>query len=96
MEEIVNEYPKMLYKHPADESQEHSFITVNNEDEELEAGDKGYQTDPHVPVVKEDNGIKVEQPTSDPSIISEKADSPKDILEDQHMNDKPDGEKIEE
>lgn len=128
--EVTLEYPKMLYLHPVDKTQEHKFVTVANCEEEKEAVGKGYKLEPHVPVpadVKDYEQVAYEeapgsgsqrwygegtdwahtsgagltddttanQPTHDPAIVAQKADSPKDILEDQHMNDKPDGGKIE-
>lgn len=95
MEEI-QEFPKMLYKHPADPKKEHTFITVNNCDEQDEAIGNGYQEKPHVPVVEDGNGIEVKPPTDNPEVVPHEAESSKDVLEDEHMNDKPDGEKIEE
>lgn len=49
-EEIIQEYPKMLYLHPVDKTKEHKFITVNSCDDENDALKAGYKLEPHVPV----------------------------------------------
>jgi len=79
-EENIEEFPKMLYKHPNDKAQEHTFVTVNTAEEEKQAKSDGYKPEPHVPVVKQDNGIEKDQPTKNPEVIPHKQDSPKTSL----------------
>lgn len=46
--ESKQEFPKMLYLHPADKTKEHKYIVVKTQDEMDEAGKNGYQVEPHV------------------------------------------------
>lgn len=54
------EFPKMLYLHPADKTQEHKFIIVNTEGEMDAATDKGYKVEPYIPY-KEAQGSGTER-----------------------------------
>lgn len=94
--EEVQEYPKMLYKHSEDAAKEDTFVIVNTEDEQTQALANGYDEKQHVPKTEGDNGVPLTPPTANPEVVPHEEDSPKDILEDQHMNDKPDGEKVAE
>jgi hypothetical protein len=44
------EFPKMVYLHPKDKTQEHRYKVVENEDELAAALKVGYQKKPHVPI----------------------------------------------
>lgn len=48
------EYPKMLYLHPVDKTQEHRIFVVNNAYEQENAMAEGFKTQPHIPVVPAD------------------------------------------
>ena len=52
------EYPKALYLHPVDKTQEHKAITVKNADEQAVAEKDGYQVKPHNPVTPEDTAYE--------------------------------------
>jgi hypothetical protein len=52
------EYPKMVYLHPKDKTQEHKFAVVNNPVERAAAEKNGYQAKPHVPVTPEDTAYE--------------------------------------
>ena len=118
-EEQFYEFPKMVYKHPEDKSKEHTFVIVNNCDEQDKAFAKGFQIEPYVPetdkqmdtiVIVQGSGSERyneagdwtqsagEGITYDTSkvLVPVEQDSPKDVLEHQHMNEKDNGEKIEE
>lgn len=43
-------FPKMVYKHPKDKTQEHKYKVVYNEQELAEALKAGWRKDGHVPV----------------------------------------------
>lgn len=95
-EPAKQEYPRMLYKHPEDKTQEHKFVVVNNEDEHKQAEGNGYQIDPHVPETEEQTGYAQETPTDNPEVISRQQESPAEIIqdetgvvpEDQHLEEK--------
>jgi hypothetical protein len=46
--ESKQEFPKMLYLHPADKTKEHKYIVVATQEAMDEATGKGYQVEPHV------------------------------------------------
>ena len=52
------EYPKMLYLHPADKTQVQSQIVVANSDDEKAAVGKGYKLLPHIPTPVPENTAK--------------------------------------
>lgn len=53
-----DEYPKMVYLHPADKTQEHKFMVVNSPMAKDEAVKNGYQLKPHIPVTSEDTSYE--------------------------------------
>ena len=57
MPEPFLEYPKMLYKHPSDKTQEHQTLVVNNPDEENAALADCHRLYPHVPVAPDANAF---------------------------------------
>jgi hypothetical protein len=52
--EPIQEFPKMLYAHPVDKTQEHKTIIVNSPEEKAAAISNGYKEEPHVPVSPEE------------------------------------------
>jgi hypothetical protein len=44
------QYPKMVYLHPKDKTQEHKFKVVHSTDEHEAAEKQGWKVKPHVPV----------------------------------------------
>jgi hypothetical protein len=51
----MDEFPKMLYKHPVDKTQEHKTLIVNNPDEEADALANCHRYEPHIPVSSANN-----------------------------------------
>ena len=49
------EFPKMLFKHPADKTKEHTTKIVNSKDEQEKAIKAGYQLKAHVPHSSEES-----------------------------------------
>ena len=65
MEEIFQEYPKMLYLHPVDKTKDHKVLIVKTPDEQNNAFSKGYKQEPNVPVTpasEQYEGISYEVP----------------------------------
>ncbi len=52
------EYPKMVYLHPVDKTQEHKAIVVKNAVEHAAAEKDGYKVEPHNPVTPEDTAYE--------------------------------------
>ena len=59
---MFQEYPKMLYKHPADKTQEHQTLIVHNADEENAALADCHRLYPYVPISAEVNGFDADCP----------------------------------
>lgn len=74
------EYPKMLYKHPKDKADEHTYVTVHNEDEHKQANKNGFQEKPHVSTAAAE-GDNEELPTKNPNVVAHKADSPEKVIQ---------------
>ena len=53
-----DEYPKIVYLHPVDKTQEHKYMVVNNPTEHADAEKNGYQAKPHIPVTAEDTAYE--------------------------------------
>lgn len=75
------EYPRMVYKHPKDKTQEHRTHIVNSKAEFEAAMDQGYLKSPHIPeapadeddvetveVEKKPKGKKGAKPADDPAV----------------------------
>ena len=52
--EPIQEFPKMLYAHPVDKTQEHKTLIVNTPEEKDAAMGNGWKEEPHIPVVSEE------------------------------------------
>jgi len=50
----IQEFPKMLYAHPVDKTQEHKTLIVNTPEEKDAAIGNGWKEEPHIPVSPEE------------------------------------------
>jgi len=51
-------YPKVVYLHPEDKTEEHKYKIVGSPEEEDAAKSEGYVNEPHIPEPKEEDEAK--------------------------------------
>jgi hypothetical protein len=76
-EQPIEEYPKMVYKHPEDKKREHIYVVVNSDEERDKAFGNGYEEKPHVPQIDEFD----KNPTGNPANVAVRQDSPTKIIQ---------------